>query len=1134
MKRKLLYSLLAGILSILYAGAQTIPRVEGSPYPFSAVPDRLFLTSENYSPSERIALQTLMGVIARDKPEILRDTHGHRELVEKAGITIDDTYYTDFPGLLTRFSGKLDGYILCHPKDRSTNAAISLAGVMNAVAIPEDIEQTAIDAGLTRLLDVREKDESWVLANYGDLFSRTMASYQQSSDDRVNHLADYSTFTGAFQFWDDSATGTLADSVYKRMNKGATYFGWGAGEYETVEQLSLHSGVIHPSDWAPNMSTLTNIPPVRKTFRQKDPEKAFEVVPDVHTVCFVISDGDNVQWLLGSHDSPSSWNNPNRGRVNLGWTISPALAELAPIVYEKYVDNALTTPEGRNVLIAGPSGRGYHLPGRYPDADLEEECNLLNNYMKRADLRIVNIIDADDSDNDPSAYLKQDNIDALFYYSYGANYTGRQGEIDWYNGKPSIGGRYTLWGTLSSPRSLATQLNQASTDIYSEDGYSLIPVHVWSRGVDDVLDCIERLGPNVRVVAPDEFVWLVRKNLGGLPVGTGTGLRGEYYDGYHRDELKYTKTDGTVDFDWATGSPDEARLGTNRFSVKWSGKVQPLYNEEYTFYVYSDDGVKLTVNGQVLIDDYETQGAYTRSGTVTLNAGEKYNISLEYAEGNGDAFCHLEWESSSQMREIVPRGQLYSRPDVSEGPVTFYEHCGFKGFHAGLPIGEYKLADLELKGFGDNEIACLKIAKGYKVILYENDNFEGTSKTITSNRGCFGNWKDKVSSLKVVADGDTELEGTYSLKNINSGLFLDVRGGLGGVSDGVNIQLWHENNRANQKFNLKHLGNGIYTITAYHSAKCLDVEQSSTEDNANIRQRTNYEALNQQFIAVPVNDQYYKFISVLSGKVIAVEGERTAPEANVVQYTDSGQASAKWELISAPPVGNGDGLTGNYFNGMEFDSLVFSRIDPKIDFDWGEGAPGKGVDTDDYSVRWTGKIEPRYSGEYTFYITSDNGRRLWIDGRLVIDAWIDDWDVEYSGTITLKAGQQYDIKLEYFENYGGANCRLRWSGDAQPKEIIPRNQLYSDGQTVTVRAKEAAQYEGNAVLYPNPSSGELRLQFDSRKAEVTIYDMSGRRVMPVITVRSNESLDISKLKRGQYIIRYYINGTERTKHFIKE
>lgn len=1136
--KKLVISLFV-ITQVLSANAQTVPpRVQGSLYPRTAVPDRLFLTSENYSPSERVAVQTLMGVIAQTRPEILRDLSGHRGLAARAGVTIDDTYYTNFPGLLAHFSNRLAGYILCNAKDRSTNVAISLAGVMNAVAIPADIEQSAINAGLTQLLDVRGRDEAWALANYGNLFSRDIASYQQSSDDRVGFLADYSTYTKAFQFWDDSPAGTLADSVYSRMNKKATFFGWGPQEYETVEQLSQRSMMIIPSDWAANMSALTNIPPVKDSFRQKDPVKAFEVKPNVHTVCFVISDGDNVQWLLGSLENTNNWNNPNRGRVNLGWTISPSLAELAPVVYEKYVDNCLTTPDGRNVLIAGPSGRGYYLPGRYPDADLESESVLMNRYMKQADLRIVNIIDADDSDNDPSSYLKQDNVDALFYYSYGANYTGRRGKIDWYNDKPSIGGRYTLWGTLSSPQSLAVQLNQASTDIHSEDGYSLIPVHVWSRSVNDVLDCISRLGPNVRVVAPDEFVWLIRKNLKGIPAGTGNGLKAEYYDGYNLNTLQYQQTDRTVDFDWGAGSPNAPLLGVDQFSVKWSGQVQPLYSEQYTFYVYSDDGVKLTVNGQTLINDLPAQGAYTRSGTITLNAGQKYDIQLQYGEGAGNAFCRLEWQSASQMRQVIPRAQLYSRPSSTKGPVTVYENPNYGGFHAGLPIGEYKLAGLQLKGVLNDEISSLKIAEGYKVILYEHENFQGASITLTADNANLTGWNDKVSSMKVLANGNTGLAGTYTIRNVNSGLFMDVRGGLGGLGDGVNVQLWHGTNAANQTFNLKHLGDGRYTITAYHSAKNLDVAQSDTAENANIWQWTSTGASSQQFIALPAGNGYYKFISVLSGKVIAIHNESTAPEANVELHTDTAQASARWELTALPPVGNGNGLTGQYYNGMNYDSLVFTRVDPTIDFDWGEGSPGAGIPIDDYTVRWTGKIEPRYSGEYTFYITSDNGRRLWINNQLVIDKWLNDWDIEYSGVITLTAGQLYDIKLEYFEDYGGANCRLRWSSASQPKEIIPKNQLYAvatsvPGAQMVISPKKALSAGNDVVLYPNPASGNIRLKFKGKTGKMVIYDVSGQVVAPAKNIASDQAVDISNLKDGLYLIQLDVNGVRTTKHLFK-
>src|ERR1041385_3700987 len=88
--------------------------------------------------------------------------------------------------------------------------------------------------------------------------------------------------------------------------------------------------------------------------------------------------------------------------------------------------------------------------------------------------------------------------------------------------------------------------------------------------------------------------------------------------------------------------------------------------------------------------------------------------------------------------------------------------------------------------------------------------------------------------------------------------------------------------------------------------------------------------------------------------------------------------------------GTGDGLTGNYYNGMNFETPVLSRKDNTINFDWGTGSPDPVLQADAFSVRWTGQIQPKYSETYTFYLNSDNGRRLWINNQLVIDKWIDD------------------------------------------------------------------------------------------------------------------------------------------------
>ena len=254
------YILLIFLSMWMFVPAQQISRVADSPYPAAVQqPDRLYLTSESFGYSQKIVLQSLQGMLARTKPEILRDAHGHAAVLENY-VTIDRTYYNNFSGLLARYADRFSGYILCDARTASVNVALSLCAVLDAIAVPADIEQTAINAGYTQVLDVRGKDEAWALTNYGAHFSKKIASYQAVNDDRALFVGDYSVFAGALQFWDASATGSLANAVYDRMNPSAVYFGWGAGEYNTVEQLSMHSAMIHPSDWSPNLSVLSNIP----------------------------------------------------------------------------------------------------------------------------------------------------------------------------------------------------------------------------------------------------------------------------------------------------------------------------------------------------------------------------------------------------------------------------------------------------------------------------------------------------------------------------------------------------------------------------------------------------------------------------------------------------------------------------------------------------------------------------------------------------------------------------------------------------------------------------------------------------------------------------------------------------------
>ncbi len=122
------------------------------------------------------------------------------------------------------------------------------------------------------------------------------------------------------------------------------------------------------------------------------------------------------------------------------------------------------------------------------------------------------------------------------------------------------------------------------------------------------------------------------------------------------------RVDATVDSSvvWdGTGSPDPI-VGNSNFSVEWTGKVQAQYSETYTFHTTSDDGVRLWVNGQLLIDDYNYHGSTDDYGTIALSAGQLYTIKMDFFQGGGGVVAQLRWSSASTLDQIIPKSQLYS------------------------------------------------------------------------------------------------------------------------------------------------------------------------------------------------------------------------------------------------------------------------------------------------------------------------------------------------------------------------------------------------------------------------------------------------------------------------------------------
>ncbi|WP_297852076.1 NPCBM/NEW2 domain-containing protein [Meiothermus sp.] len=145
---------------------------------------------------------------------------------------------------------------------------------------------------------------------------------------------------------------------------------------------------------------------------------------------------------------------------------------------------------------------------------------------------------------------------------------------------------------------------------------------------------------------------------GGGGGSTPQGLTGEYFDNSNFTGTKVTRLDAQINFNWGRGSP-ESQIAPDTFSVRWTGQVEARFSETYTFTTRTDDGVRLWVNDQLIIDSWRNQSATNRSGRITLVAGQRYSLRMEYYESTGSAVAQLYWSSPSQAREIIPQRYLY-------------------------------------------------------------------------------------------------------------------------------------------------------------------------------------------------------------------------------------------------------------------------------------------------------------------------------------------------------------------------------------------------------------------------------------------------------------------------------------------
>jgi autotransporter-associated beta strand protein len=207
--------------------------------------------------------------------------------------------------------------------------------------------------------------------------------------------------------------------------------------------------------------------------------------------------------------------------------------------------------------------------------------------------------------------------------------------------------------------------------------------------------------------------------------------------------------------------------------------------------------------------------------------------------------------------------------------------------------------------------------------------------------------------------------------------------------------------------------------------------------------------------------------------------------------------------LPGTPTAPGHGLRGYYYDNIDMTALMAVRDDASINFTNflvtnDMALPDAGIIGTNFSVRWVGKLLAPASGTYTFSMTCDDGKRLWVDGKLVVDGWVSGSGTK-SGTIALVANTQYEIVAEYFQGSSAASAKLLWTppGDLT-SVIIPAERLFLPGPGALVMGGSGQWNVGNSTT-PNTYSGDtlvyagtLGAQYDGAlgKGNVTVSNAS--------------------------------------------
>jgi uncharacterized repeat protein (TIGR01451 family) len=466
-----------------------------------------------------------------------------------------------------------------------------------------------------------------------------------------------------------------------------------------------------------------------------------------------------------------------------------------------------------------------------------------------------------------------------------------------------------------------------------------------------------------------------------------TPWTGQYYSNVSLSgSPTFTRTDTNLAFDWGLGGPGGG-VPVDNFSARWT-KTENFAAGSYWFSIVGDDGVRLYIDGVLRLDAWVAQGATSYHYNINLAAGN-HTIQMDYFESGGPGYSRLDY-----VKDVYVGGTDSGCYSVGQTKTLEDTTVNVPGnAAAGTQICRRILWDWK-NSWGGGEYGIGTAGWGYTACA-----------TVT---GSYTLTPSVVPSTTLAQQGDT-VTFTYNVNN---------SGTIDATSIGCSIS-----GTQPAGTQVPPATNCPRTFTAGTTSQATNVVESLTIGSqpagskicrtltVNPGSSGGGSVSSTQACVLIGKKPYVHFMGsdVWAGGGILSGGTCTT-NANAKITTSSQQ-------FNNAATGS---FTGQYYNNMTLSgSPVLTRTDPAINFLWNVGSPGAGVPADLFSARWT-MTQNFPAGTYTFSGNSDDGVRVYVDGNLVVNQWVNQSFAPYGGSATLTAGN-HTVVVEYFENGGEAN-----------------------------------------------------------------------------------------------------------------